>query len=110
MASNATIIDNNHPYKTCNEVTPQCPVSATTLGYYPNPGINYFFAIGFAAALIAIISIGAWKRTWAYASFIAAGCALELAGTLPTCLWSLPFLTQEIRLCFAHPAPHEPVE
>jgi hypothetical protein len=77
MSHNST---NAHPYNTCTQVTPACPVSATTLGYYPNPGINYFFAIGFGLAAVSTFFFGAWKRTWAYASFITAGCALELAG------------------------------
>jgi hypothetical protein len=78
MSQNTT----SQPYKFCTEVTAFCPVSATTLGYYPNPGINYFFAIGFGLAMITTFFFGAWKRTWAYSSFITAGCALEMAGTL----------------------------
>ncbi|CAK7564862.1 MAG: hypothetical protein SEPTF4163_002765 [Sporothrix epigloea] len=73
-----------HPFKDCVEVSDACPVSATTLGYYPNVGINTFFAIGFGiatAALLIPLFFGLFKRrTWAYSSFIAAGAALELAG------------------------------
>ncbi|KAK4144529.1 RTA1 like protein-domain-containing protein [Dichotomopilus funicola] len=69
----------NH-YYTCTQVTTDCPVENTTLGYYPNRGINIFFTIGFAFATAAALSLGIKKRTWSYSGFIAAGCALELAG------------------------------
>ncbi|GAB1319612.1 hypothetical protein MFIFM68171_09822 [Madurella fahalii] len=67
-------------YYSCHEVSPTCPVEATTLGYYPNRGINIFFAIGFGIAMIVTLVFGIWKKTWSYMAFIAAGCALELAG------------------------------
>ncbi|KAK3943331.1 putative rta1 like protein [Diplogelasinospora grovesii] len=69
-----------HPFYLCNEVTPLCPVQATTLGYYPNRGINYFFAIGFGLAAAVTFVTGVWKKTWSYMAFITAGCMLELAG------------------------------
>lgn len=67
-------------YYSCKEVSPTCPVEATTLGYYPNRGINIFFAIGFGIATIVTLFFGVRKKTWSYMSFIAAGSALELAG------------------------------
>ncbi|KAL2262311.1 hypothetical protein VTK26DRAFT_1771 [Humicola hyalothermophila] len=67
-------------YYSCHEVTPTCPVEATTLGYHPNRGINIFFAVAYALATIVTLVFGVWKRTWSYMAFIAAGCALELAG------------------------------
>ncbi|KAK4248309.1 RTA-like protein [Corynascus novoguineensis] len=67
-------------YYSCTQVTPTCPVSATTLGYYPNRGINIFFVIGFAAAMVVTLILGLKRKTWSYTGFIAAGCALELAG------------------------------
>lgn len=80
MTTNVTA----HPFKNCIEVSPACPVQATTLGYYPNVGINAFFAAGFGistAALLICLFFGLLpRRTWGYSSFIAAGAALELAG------------------------------
>lgn len=80
MATNITA----HPFKNCIEVSAACPVKATTLGYYPNVGINAFFAAGYgistAALLIALFFGLLPRRTWGYSSFIAAGAALELAG------------------------------
>jgi hypothetical protein len=67
-------------YYSCNEVTPMCPVEATTLGYYPNRGINIFFVIGYTVATVVALVLGIRKKTWSYTGFIAAGCALELAG------------------------------
>jgi hypothetical protein len=69
----------NH-YYSCTHVTDTCPVEMTTLGYYPNRGINIFLAIGFAAATVTALVLGIRKKTWSYTAFIAAGCALELAG------------------------------
>lgn len=67
-------------YYSCTEVSPRCPVEATTLGYYPIRGINIFFAIAYALAAIVALVLGLWKKTWSYTAFITAGCALELAG------------------------------
>lgn len=72
-----------HPFEMCTEVSDLCPVSATTLGYYPNLGINIFFAIGFGIATLALVGVlasGRVPRTWAYSCFLTAGAALELAG------------------------------
>ncbi|KAK4169987.1 RTA-like protein [Cladorrhinum sp. PSN259] len=67
-------------YYSCKEVTPTCPVEATTLGYYPNRGINIFFAIAFGFSAISTLYFGIKKKTWSYMGFIAAGCLLEMAG------------------------------
>ncbi|CAK7208043.1 hypothetical protein SEUCBS139899_010877 [Sporothrix eucalyptigena] len=79
-----TVNVTTHPFKNCHEVSAVCPVKATTLGYYPNVGINAFFAAGFGlamAVLLIALFFGLFKRrTWGYSCFIAAGAALELAG------------------------------
>ncbi|KAL8346910.1 hypothetical protein RB601_003444 [Gaeumannomyces tritici] len=67
-------------YRRCDEVSAFCPVQLTTLGYYPNRGANYFFAIGFGLCIIVALVLGTWKKTWSYMAFLTAGCALELAG------------------------------
>jgi hypothetical protein len=79
-------------YYSCTEVTPMCPVEATTLGYYPNRGINIFLAIGFAAAMVIALVLGIRTKTWSFTAFIAAGCALEVAGGL---LSHHPFATDK---------------
>ena len=67
-------------YYSCKEVTPLCPVEATTMGYYPTRGFNIFFVIGYAIAAIITLFFGIQKKTWSYMAFIAAGSALEMAG------------------------------
>ncbi|KAL2164954.1 hypothetical protein VTH06DRAFT_250 [Thermothelomyces fergusii] len=42
-------------YCSCTEVTPTCPVSATTLGYFPNREINIFFTIGWVHDLASLL-------------------------------------------------------
>lgn len=64
----------------CTQVSPQCPVSATTLGYYPNGPLNIFIGASFGLAAIITLVFGVRKRTWAYMGFVVAGCALEVAG------------------------------
>lgn len=64
----------------CTEVSPSCPVQATTLGYYPNGALNIFIAAAFGVAALVTLGFGIWKRTWGYMSFIVAGCVLEMAG------------------------------
>ena len=76
-------------YYVCKEVGPHCPVTATTLGYYPNVGVNVFAAAGFGIAAVATLVFGIWKKTYNYAGFIAAGCALELAGRFFSPSWTV---------------------
>jgi hypothetical protein len=68
-------------YETCSEVSLYCPVQYTTLGYYPNYGLNIFLAIGFGLAAVITAVFGVWKRTWGFSIAVAAGCVLECAGT-----------------------------
>ncbi|KAL2267289.1 hypothetical protein VTJ83DRAFT_4566 [Remersonia thermophila] len=67
-------------YYSCTEVTPTCPVENTALGYFPNKGINVFFAIGYFLAMVTALVLGIRTKTWSYTGFLAAGCALEAAG------------------------------
>lgn len=70
-------------YDTCLEVSLYCPVQATTLGYFPNKGVNIFVAIGYGLAAVIALSIGVWKRTWGFSIAVAAGCTLECVGQCP---------------------------
>ncbi len=70
-------------YDTCLEVSQFCPVQATTLGYFPNKGVNVFLAFGYGLAAVVTIVIGVWKRTWGFSIAVAAGCALECVGKSP---------------------------
>lgn len=75
MAANVT-----RPFYLCTEVTPECPVKLTTLGYYPNVGANIFFLIGFAICFFATTIIGVWKRTWMFMAAVSSGLVLETVG------------------------------
>ncbi|KAK4136023.1 RTA1 like protein [Trichocladium antarcticum] len=67
-------------YDTCHEVSQFCPVQATTLGYFPNQGVNIFVAVGYGLAAVVTIVVGVWKRTWGFSAAVAAGCILECVG------------------------------
>lgn len=92
MADNSTSGSGGaNTFYSCTHVSAMCPVSDTTLGYYPNKGLNSFIAAAFGLAMIIQLVFGVWKRTWAFMSFIVAGCALELAGGYPPhpALWNV---------------------
>ncbi|KAK4158876.1 RTA1 like protein [Cladorrhinum sp. PSN259] len=67
-------------YETCDKVSAYCPVKATTLGYFPNEGVNIFLAIGYGVAALVTLVTGVWKRTWGFSIAVFAGCALECVG------------------------------
>lgn len=67
-------------FDSCTDVSPDCPVEATTLGYYPNLGANIFFAVTFGLCFIAAAVIGVRSRTWTFTAAIVVGLALETAG------------------------------
>lgn len=66
--------------KTCLEVSPSCPVTATTYGYYPNLGGNIFFTIIFALCGIAQLYFSLRFRSWTFAVALIIGTFLEMAG------------------------------
>ncbi|KAK4097270.1 RTA1 like protein [Parathielavia hyrcaniae] len=67
-------------YETCPEVSESCSVKYTTLGYFPNQGVNIFLALGFGLSTVITIVLGVWKRTWGFSIAVGAGCALECVG------------------------------
>lgn len=64
----------------CTEVTPTCPVEATTYGYYPHLGGNIAFLVLFAILCIAQAFLGVRYRVWFYSSVISVGCMGEAIG------------------------------
>lgn len=64
----------------CTEVTPDCPVGATVLGYVPNLGSSIFFGVAFGLLIIASLGLGIWKRTWTYCAAVSVGVFLECLG------------------------------
>ncbi|KKZ65745.1 hypothetical protein EMCG_08451 [[Emmonsia] crescens] len=65
---------------TCTEISPQCPVEFTTLGYYPNLGANVFFCCCFGIFFFVALVVGVWKRTWTFTFAVTGACVLECVG------------------------------
>jgi len=70
----------HHDHGFCTEVTPECPVSATTYGYYPNLAVNSFFIGLFGVCCLGQIVIGTTRRTWTYLVALTIGCFGEAVG------------------------------
>ncbi|OKL60274.1 hypothetical protein UA08_04100 [Talaromyces atroroseus] len=64
----------------CTQVSPECPASATTLGYAPNLGANVFFTVAYGICALFTIAIAVWKRTWAFGFTAGSGFILEMVG------------------------------
>jgi hypothetical protein len=67
-------------YDLCNAVSPECPVSGTLYGYYPNLNANVFFAALFGLLLLAQIIIGITTRTWSFLLAVGLGVFGEMCG------------------------------
>ena len=103
----------NHAF--CTEVSAECPVSATTLGYYPNLGANVFFVVVYALCAIFTLGIGLWKKTYVFGVVVFAGFALEtcgqylhLGGDLRYFLWNKYRLTR-CRIYRSNPDAFQPM-
>lgn len=53
-------------YQTCSAVSPSCPVSATTYGYYPSSGASIAFIVIFSLTCIAQLFLGLRYKTYPY--------------------------------------------
>jgi RTA1 like protein len=67
-------------YNLCNAVSPECPVTDTLYGYYPNFGANVFFAALFGLLLIAQLIIGTYTKTWTFMLAVGIGIFGEMTG------------------------------
>ncbi|KAJ5884668.1 hypothetical protein N7495_009178 [Penicillium taxi] len=67
-------------YGVCLQVSPECPVSATTNGYTPNLGGNIFFVIFFGILGVAQVGLGVYYRTWTFMIALGVGALMEMAG------------------------------
>ena len=67
-------------FANCTEVTPQCPVSATTYGYTPNLSANSLFLAIFAICTIAQLFLGIWYKLRAFTIAVSIGCLGETIG------------------------------
>lgn len=64
----------------CTDITPLCPVEATTYGYYPHLGGNIVFLVLFAILCCCQVFFGVRYRVWAYSAVTAVGCMGEAVG------------------------------
>lgn len=79
-------------FQNCTEVTPLCPVEATTYGYAPNLGANIFFTAFFGICCIAQLVYCAWFRSWTLSVALVVGAGLEVAGYVGRLLlWKNPW-------------------
>ncbi|PKS12594.1 hypothetical protein jhhlp_000802 [Lomentospora prolificans] len=67
-------------FAACVEVTPACPVEATTYGYYPSLGPNAALLAVYAVLFFAQIIMGFMTKVYFFSAAIAAGCFLEALG------------------------------
>jgi hypothetical protein len=67
-------------FRNCVEVTPKCPVEATTYGYYPVLGPNAFLCALFALCCVGSLVLGFVTKTWTYTIALGIGTLLEAAG------------------------------
>jgi len=76
--------DNNndmpHIHRICTEVTPECPVSATTYGYAPELGSNIFLLVVFGVCTIAQLVLGLKYKLRAFTFAVTVGCLGETVG------------------------------
>ncbi|KAJ5612110.1 RTA1 domain protein [Penicillium lagena] len=64
----------------CKQVTPACPVEATTYGYRPNIGGSVFFAVIFGICGIFHLVVGIKSRQIMFTIALTGGCLMEMAG------------------------------
>ena len=69
-----------YAFQNCTEVTADCPVSATTYGYYPNFGIDLAFLIVFAICGFLQVSFGIYHRSWTFMIALGVGTLMEALG------------------------------
>lgn len=70
----------------CTEISALCPVAATTYGYIPIAGANYFYAVFFGVLLLYGFSLSLYARTWSYAAALGIGALLETLGYIGRCI------------------------
>ena len=67
-------------YDNCTAVTPSCPVSASSYGYYLDFGANCFFIVLFSIALLAQLALGLRYRSYQFLIAVGIGTFGEAVG------------------------------
>ncbi|WYZ44482.1 hypothetical protein EsH8_VII_000918 [Colletotrichum jinshuiense] len=97
MADNDTFVPS---YKTCEEVTAQCPIELTVYGTYLSKPAATFFGIAFLACLLLQLYFGIRARTWSFMIWLGIGTIFEVLGywsrtKLAENPWNLDAFTQQ---------------
>ncbi|QIW99415.1 hypothetical protein AMS68_004933 [Peltaster fructicola] len=67
-------------FKDCTQISPQCPLEATTYGYYPNLAGNTILCVVFGLCLILQVAFSIRGRTWTWMVCLSCGCLFEVLG------------------------------
>lgn len=67
-------------YQECTQVSPECPVEATTYGYYPDFAGNVFYVVFFGVLGLFQVGFGVYFRTWTFMTALGVGTFMEMAG------------------------------
>ncbi|WEW61466.1 hypothetical protein PRK78_006956 [Emydomyces testavorans] len=67
-------------FSECTQITPACPLEATTYGYYPNFAASIIFTVFFGLCALFQLGFGAYYKTWTFMIALAVGALLEMAG------------------------------
>lgn len=95
-------------FEGCKEISPDCPAEGTIYGYYPNHGVNVFFAVFFGVAFLLNVVAGLRWKTWTYMTALCFGAGAEVIGNDEP-LMLLVFLTRH-RICGQSSAEWESLE
>lgn len=96
---NTVLLPSQTMASACTKIGPECPVEATTYGYYPNAGANIFLAIFFGLAGTAHLILGIYHRTWTFLIALGIGAFMEMVGYIGRILMHYnPWSTSAFRL------------
>ncbi|MCJ1389508.1 hypothetical protein MMC18_002365 [Xylographa bjoerkii] len=70
----------SQPYFSCKVISSECPVQDSIYGYYPNLGVNAFFAAFFGVCLVIQAAQGIKYKSWSFTIPFAIGCLAECIG------------------------------
>lgn len=64
----------------CNSISPECPVSESIYGYFPNYAANIFFSAFFGLFMLINLFLGIRYRAWTFLIAMCFGCLGEAIG------------------------------
>lgn len=67
-------------FANCTEVSPRCPIQATTYGYRPNLGADIFFTVFYGVCGLFQLGYGLYFRSWTFFVSMTVGAFMEMVG------------------------------